>query len=715
MDNGTTGIIPIREIADAIRSQPALLGPASQPALPVTFPELPELPVTTSPIPSFRTARAGGSFRPIPHLRSGCYAVRFVPDPRHPSPIEWPAAVGTLRLESLGPGRWVASGDLYRTDSVAPASSVLRMNTRSFASSNRTIPVFPRSQYHAYLRLGAPTAPGIHPGSRSPIVPGLHFEGSVHRLLHVDSPVWSPGENVILRFQGSPGIRPGNIDDRGVFEVCRGDGSQVHGMLHIDWVSEYFREATVEIDTEEGVPAPVSNGNGEDWSTVFGRIGWRIHVETGRLEAMPPTAGAWSMASLHHVMLQSRGGADLDVEWRYHVTAVHFFAGNGTPLGIAFDHESGDLNGIPREGVALAAGARLPSLPIYGPYAGKRMADCPDLYFQVALHEVGHAMGLYHNRIGHGVMEQIDDRAVSTGTHLTRESLLPRFDPDDIYRLRHLPDIYVRPGGTDWETSDLTDDRNEAHGFAVHPGSSPARHDSDRSWELRLSTVNPSLPLGAPVRVDLELRNVGARPRWAPGRLSLATPFVKGWVVGPDGSEHAFRSLFKSFWIDSGSEVAAGETRQGSITLLRGWRGALFHRPGQHEVWLEVEWSEAGEIHCARQRMKIDVQPSATREEARAARRLLTTPATLGCLVIGASPAFKAGEIALDAALQVDRLRPHVAYIRARSLADSLPRQSEVRNVIVDLLTPVEHHEVLNRSERHKAASLRAACVPTHR
>ena len=57
----------------------------------------------------------------------------------------------------------------------------------------------------------------------------------------------------------------------------------------------------------------------------------------------------------------------------------------------------------------------------------------------------------------------------------------------------------------------------------------------------------------------------------------------------------------------------------------------------------------------------------------------------------------------------------HVAYIRARSLADSLPRQAEVRNRIVDLLTPAEHHTVLNRSERDKAASLRAACDPTHR
>lgn len=491
-----------------------------------------------------------------------------------------------------------------------------------------------------------------------------------------------------------------------LFDVLDAFGFRV-GRLDLHWLSPFFREAVVEVDAEEGLPTPADNGSGETWATVFARAGWRLRVETGQLEVATPPNGRWTLAELHDALLRSRTETDLDSEWRYHVSVVRHFDDVESPLGIAFDHEAMDLNGVPREGVAVNAGARLPSEARYGDYAGALVHERPDLLFHISVHEIAHAMGLYHNHVGFGLTEQIDALAeASTSGRLSPDDLEPRFVADDVFRLRHLPDIQVRPGGSDFETLGLVEDRDVAMDQVAGLHLPRARVELEGGMDLELEVVRADLPPGSPLRVDFNLVNRADRPLAVPPRLSLATPFVRGWVVGPDGVENEFRSLFKALWAEGAVRLPPAGRLAGSMTLLRGQRGALLARPGPHTLWVEVGWSRQGRPWGVRQRLGFVVVPPRGPAEDRASRRLVRTPETLGYLVLGRGSSFQAGEQAVDHALEAPGLRPHFAYIKAKALAGTAAGSPSDWTRVRELLGAGDPWRVLNRWERVKAGNL---------
>lgn len=699
----------MRDLLPDLVSPGGLISPASQTALPPGFPPLPALPETSlTPLPDFATRHEYRITPPAaPRLREGCHLIAF--HPVHPNTHAWPSAVGTLRWEQVDTHAVVASGDLYRADHpLDPSASPSISELPGFGNheAGHPIPSFPRDRYHAYFQIGSRSvlSPLALPFAASPSA-SVAFAGSIHHLRSLDAHAWSPGEPTLFHPVSIAPASPSHdgLCDRAKFYLTDATGTPL-GELHVRWISPFFRDAVVEIDTEPGLPAPVDNATHESWETVFARVGWRLRTESGALKVPTPPSGRWSYAELHDAMLRSRSGSELDDEWRYHVSVVRSLADPDAPLGIAFDHEAMDLNGIPREGVALYAGARLPSDPIYGRYAGRIIAECPDLLFQIAIHEVGHAMGLYHNHVGFGIMDQVDDLAAhSPHGSLTAASLEPRFAATDIFRLRHLPDIQVRPGGTEFETTGLVEDRNDAHDYldARHPPAIRA-HPSE-SLRLHLALPLAAVPVGAPIRVDFHLVNRSQAHIEIPSRLGLGTPFVHGWITGPDGSENDFRSLFKPIAVTPMSRTRPGMAVAGSLTLLRGNRGALTARPGRHTLWIEIAWTHQGKSWCARQRVPLEVVAPKSIPEARASRRLLLTPQTLGYLVLGGSPAFTEGEAAIENALEVPQLHPHFAFIKAKAIAASPAREATDWNQVHRLLTSDHHAECLNRREREKA------------
>lgn len=65
------------------------------------------------------------------------------------------------------------------------------------------------------------------------------------------------------------------------------------------------------------------------------------------------------------------------------------------------------------------------------------------------MHEIGHAMGLLHNTVNNGFMNTTDVIAASATPPANPfpNNVIFSYADDDKRRLRHYPDIHVRPGG----------------------------------------------------------------------------------------------------------------------------------------------------------------------------------------------------------------------------------------------------------------------------
>lgn len=712
-------IRPIRDLLASMAPSESLLPKSTQSFAPQNLPTLPTPPppwksLASSPSPHL-SAPAN-----TPRLRVGCYAAVF--KSHHPDLSVWPSAVGTLRWEESEFQQVTASGDLYVASAAMNTSQDVEATLATAAGyslppeNTPVIPKFCHDRYHAYFQISQPWIPEpiTNPDpAQDPQAP-VPLSGSWHRIRNAPSNTWFKGTPVLFhRTDSTPDPQsPSEPCLRAKFNLTDTTGLPL-GELHVRWISPYFRDAVVEIDTESGLAAPGRNATPESWESLFAAIGWSVRTEFSRLRMPSPPSGRWTYAELHDLLVSARASSNLDSEWRYHVCIVHSLADPNAPLSLCFDHESADVAGVPREGVVLCGGTPVPELPPHQHPQGRTLAECPELYFRVAVREVGLAMGLQQHHLGFEAHPSGHD-AVEPAP---RENNLPSpfppiFSPEEVFQLRHLPDIQVRPGGDDPENTDVSYCSEADPGFPFiqtsRPSSPSIPHSDTDPMVLRLSLASLKVPVGAPIRVDFQWINHGPRPVPAPAHLSLATPYVSGCVIQPGGLENPFRSFFKP--IDPGPWIQVGPqgVLSGSFTLLRGRFGAFNPRPGPHDLWVEVAWTHAGRRWSARQCARFQSLAASTPEESRAARRLLRTPETLAYLVLGNTRAFPEAEAAVDAALDVDVLRPHFAYIKAKAAATAYRHESPCWEKVHELLANESTLAVLNQREREKACTLRA-------
>ncbi len=589
-----------------------------------------------SPLPHPGDALSNGA-KSIP---SGCYLLLYTPQQ------EFVGLQGTCRIDR-STGHTMVSGDLYQRQFDVDA-----MMLAPPPDPSEGIPVFGIEDHRFYLRVTRYAESGE----------GFTMTFDAHRFSPV-SVMLMDGTETQWPAEGpfTAELRP--VEDRSDGKAggarfggeVRNAAGAIIGSLSMELVSPFLRKATIEIDTVPASPLPLSNSAGLSWREVFESVGWDLTVVEGDRDVPEPYDHTWNMAEGHAALLKAREKVDLNSEWRYHIIAVQLLEGDEGQFGVMYDRGAVNDNNAPREGLLVASHWRFPeNEPRWGLVRG-RLTSETDTYFRTTIHELGHAMGLEHVSRSRTFMESTAD--IAAASLLTPETPFPAnvvwaFSVEDQHRLRHWSDLIVRPGGAGFATGDQ----------------SPLNAMPSPHFRLEIGAANASVPLGAPVRIEVSANNLASAPAVGPGSLALESPGIRGWVIDPSGKTRMFAPFAVSEDGLPTHEYAEGERIEGSITLLGGVDGNLFPTAGDYKVIVEVQWNAQSITQSALAETSVTVTPAQDEAHARIASRLLATPSMPVMLAIGGDHLPDALE-ALNAALGDPVLYPHWAFVEARRLA----------------------------------------------
>ncbi len=226
-----------------------------------------------------------------------------------------------------------------------------------------------------------------------------------------------------------------------------------------------------------------------------------------------------------------------------------------------------------------------------------------------------------------------------------------------------MPDPWVRPGMIPF-----------GNPYTSTPISPTDSIDLSGPLTLSVTPLLDAVPIGAPVRVKIELKNNSDSPIGVPESLSLKSEHITGSVSDGSQSRRSFRSIFRCMEEHSHNILKPGGSISADMTLLRGLQGALFPNPGLHNVNVRVDWEIDGiEVNVAGS-ASVMVTPPLDESHATAAKHTLSAPDLLLTLAIGGDH-LDEGNVALDAAMADRTLAPHFAVIKAKCLGRHFARR----------------------------------------
>jgi hypothetical protein len=627
-------------------------GPGPQPgAGPV-----PGLGPAPFPFPNFKFC--------LPGLRSGCYAINFQP---LGSPLF--GFEGTLRVDRSapdgGPDNIIVSGDLYRRLPVihplpipipvpgpldpgplqpgplqpgpvqpgllqpaapqAGAADSPSVAARASAADvpvpfplpplSLAIPIFPRGRYHSYLKVISVQAPVIvlasQPCTVTIVLEQYDYTAPAAGSFQGSFPA-AASRTVTLALTVAPphfaGFGP-DLTGRWI------EGGVDKGAVSLTWVSDFFRRASVEIDTLVGAVAPqaVPDGAGgsEYFRSIYAKHGWDLTVVSDEVNVPVPAKtppidpdDCWSAGDLHGLMTAHRNPAtNLDLDWHIHLMVVPAKLGCGR--GVMYDTID-----VPREGCASFCDDGYPSgeSASFGTAANQKQRDVPRAFLRSATHEITHTFNQIHQE-----QETMADNSIMTTTPSVADVLGgpvtgdPGVFPDQInlavnttvrHHLVHMPDPVIRPGG--WPF---------ASWFGNTVPQATDRHLFDAAeLELTVTAASASVALGQPLELSWTLTNRSGGGLIVPGDVRLEGLFASMAITDPDGTQRPFRSYVIVCDNVKLAELSPGGTVSAAYRVFWSSDGLAFPRPGHYRVTVAVTWSAQGVPVGVRQDIDVFVE-----------------------------------------------------------------------------------------------------------
>ncbi len=610
----------------------------------------------------------------IKSLKKGAYFMQW-----RPKGLFWTRYNGTMRIERHGSGV-TASGDFYRHNAYTFKSwPTFQIVPNPDPSPSAGIPIFRRSNYECYLRVTQILEFYTFGNSFTMKFEKYDFDTATNSWTNAGL------HSAVMSFKTAPSSFPSGAT---YLEGTLKSPSGVDlGTITMGWVSKYLRKASLEIDRVSASEYPGSNGSGLDWKDVFKAVDWDLNAYQSDTNLTEPSGQSWSDAELHSAMLARRDSSDLDNEWRYHILAVRRL--DSTSRGIMYDAFSGDSNNIPREGAAVSSHWTIPNTNTWGTVRGMRFGDADAPYFRTAVHELGHALGLYHNTADNGFMNTTGTIASSPGTFPS--NIQWSFNAADAKRLRHMPDPWVRPGVIPFGSS-----------YASAPISPTDAMDLGGPLELRIEPLLDAVPIGAPVRVKMTLTNHSDSAIEVPDHLTLKSEHVTGIVSDPNQTRRSFRSLMRCIEEHEVTVLKPGAKMTGDMTLLRGLDGALFSTPGLHNIAVNLSWEISGITVNVAGSNSVMITPPVDDAHAVAAKATLSEPDLLLTLAIGGDH-LEEGIAALDAAMANSVLAPHFAIVKAKQAGRRFGKRKASPS---DALKALGSRPVLSQEEANRVAEL---------
>ena len=660
---------------------------------------------------------------PSGRLKAGCYLICYTLDTPEPDVIHYD---GTLRVQwvdkqgndiqeksqSNGADAWdkdqlaymLASGDLYAHLNDRPVTELSADNTDPIL-----IPVFPRDEYQFYLCVKSVPCWSITPVGFNMVIESHSYDRK-QRL-------WYPEGQFIAKMTWQlppPGFPPDAIHATGHVYQKRGEHN---GTLTMTWISKYFRRAKLVIHgaikeklrgSQKTLSETVVTGKS---ALEFAKLNWQLEADVVENESYlvrnsKSLEDPWTQGELLQVMKAIRQKLQPDQLWRYDLLCVPKLMGDERGVTLYDSEATADpSNRHVRELATIAADAKFPpakglngDLYDYGTAATKTLRSQPRLFLRTAMHELGHAMGLGHNSSENGFMMTTDALARVDNQQSGKkfpENAKFEFSSGDVQRLRHWPDVLVRPG-TDADGAILP-----AITVPVFPDPGQDEKPSPKRELARDVCLHATpldevaeVPLGAPVRIVFELICLGDEAR-VPTEPSLRSGALAIRVTAPDGSVRSVVPMINDDDAGKLGKIARVPSRRNSaeqdkrvashpdripaaVTLLNDDNRPLFPSPGEYTLQLEVSWwnrdladKGRGVEYFVEDQTKVTITPPLTPDHVEAARLVLNTP-ELQEVLVRQLTSFDAANEALEKALDCNALEPHFAYIEFRVQADHL-------------------------------------------
>lgn len=488
---------------------------------------------------------------------------------------------GAMRIESRDVERFRVSGDVYiesRGSDDAVGAEAGSADEQLAIGQNR-YPQFPPEKYGWYFR-----SQGVrYSGGR------LSFDLERH--------VWDPrGDDFTRTDTGTMTLncRRGRYSSSHLpTPTIRMTGKATFGgrtfTVTAVKTSSYYRGCHVEADVMANRQwtgeALSSGGEALSFSGVYRDAGLEFRTSLDSIDV--PEDASLSTAELHRLLSTHRTQHD-SRRWHLWLLIGSQYSDSGA-LGVMFDDAPPY-----REGAVSFYDPRFSNASVFNPDArGKKIGEVPLAILRTALHEIGHAVGLFHPKhdvhsvpVGTTVMNQTGDvMGFASESNPYPNNATFAFHDHNAASLVHSPDPQVRPG---WKRFGY------GHGGMGNSPSEPADlifdRDTPRSTDLDLELSLPDeVYPGEFVLAAARLHNVGDETLTVPTALNLEEDYLSVYLTPPDGEPVQLRDVLLVCSDRTVTELEPGDYRSGYVQLTYTNREYTFDRAGQYTLQAELD------------------------------------------------------------------------------------------------------------------------------